>query len=392
MILEVNNTFDERRMYFLTRDDSLTFPVPGSHPDAPRSRHILRQVWPKDFHVSPFNSREGSYALAAADPIYPLMRGTGTLASTINLKSSKGHSKLVAKLIQARRPIDPYTMTLLEKVMFLSSWWWVGFVTFPRIVKEAGALFFRRKLHVWFRPEPLKENIGRNADSTECLLEPIFRRYLRYLVEQSSSPLAVNYIPSGIPDIGELFLSPSAKEDIQTADTLDFKVLTPVFYSRFVHYAHDLEGFFCELNESSTIWVSHPELLPKFALKKPSPTLTLTNISDYAYFKAIQKLRERPERIVRPLTSSQVQEAKPTTVDIRDFRISSMDGYVLAYETQEAKTVYRSCVLNLFLADRISFGLMPLFKSQLLALQVYLAWALSPSVVRMLAKLASWAT
>lgn len=382
-------------MYFLTRDDSLTNQVPGQDPDseiAPLSRAILKQKWPKDFHVSPFNSRKGSYSLTAGDPFYPLLEGTGLLVNTVNLVSSKGHGKLVAKLVQEGRPIDPYTMTLFEKVQFLTSWWWVGFVTFPRIVKEAGALFFRRKLHVWFRPEPLKENLGRNADSTESLLEPIFRRYLRYLVEQSSSPLAVNYIPSGMPDTGELFLSPSTKDEGTTTETLEFKILTPVFYSRFVHYAHDLEGFFSELNESSTIWASRPELLSKFALKKPSPSLTLSSISDFAFFKAIQKLRERPEQIVRPLTSSQVQETKPAAVDVRDFRISSMDGYVLAHETHQAKTVYRSCVLKLFLADRIAFGLMPLFETQLLALQVYLAWSLSPSVVKMLAKVASWAT
>lgn len=388
MILEVNNTFDERRMYFLKPSDDSEKQITYDAPSPPR--RILKQAWPKDFHVSPFNSRKGSYSLTASDPLSPYMEGTGPISNTINLISSKGHGKLVARLFPEGLALDPLAMTPFHKFRFLASWWWVGFVTFPRIVKEAGALFFRRKLHVWFRPEPLKVNLGRNADTTERLLEPIFKRYLRYLVEQSAHPLAVRYIPSGIPDASDLFLSSSAKIDGQGIETLEFKVLTPAFYSRFVHYAHDLEAFFSELQESSTIWLSRPELLPKFALKKPLPALSLSSFHDFIYFKAIQKLRERPEQIIRPMTSSQVREPKAVKRDIRDFRISSMDGYVLAHETAEAKSEYKRCVVKLFLADRLALGLIPLLEVERLALQVYLAWLLAPVLAKPMSQLAAW--
>ncbi|KAM7198041.1 Protein of unknown function (DUF1365) domain containing protein [Rhypophila sp. PSN 637] len=390
MILEVNNTFDERRMYLLTPGDDSDKPITNDTTPPPRT--VLKHSWPKDFHVSPFNSRKGAYSLMASDPLRPRMEGTGPINNTINLISSKGHGKLVARLFPEGPAIDPSAMTWFEKVKFLVSWWWVGFVTFPRILKEAGALFFRRKLHVWFRPEPLKENIGRNADASERILEPIFRRYLQYLVEQSSYPLALKYIPGGIPDTSSLFLSPSAKSGDQDVETLELRVLTPVFYSRFVHYAHDLESFFSELQESSTIWMSRPELLPKFVLKTPPPALTLSSISDFIYFKAIQKLRKRPGQIVRPLTSNQVQESASTIRDIRDFRISSMDGYVLAREAPQAKAEYRSCVLKLFLADRVALGLMPLLELQLFALKVYLAWSLAPALANPLSQLSALAT
>lgn len=388
MILEVNNTFDERRMYFLTPKADSENHI--TNDGTTSSRTVLKQAWPKDFHVSPFNSRKGSYSLSASDPLYPYMQGTGPISNTINLVSSKGHGKLVARLFPEGSAIDPSTMTLFEKTKFLVSWWWVGFVTFPRIVKEAGALFFRRKLHVWFRPEPLKSNMGRNADTTERLLEPIFRRYLRYLVAQSAHPLKVKYIPSGIPDTSEFFLSPSAEPEEQNVETLEFKVLTPAFYSRFVHYAHDLEAFTSEIQESSTIWVSRPELLPKFALKRPPPALTLSNLYDFIYFKAIQKLRQIPERIVRPMTSNRVHDPKPVAKDIRDFRISSMDGYVLAHETSQTKAKYRSCVVKLFLADRFALGLMPLLEFQQFAIQAYLGWFLAPVLAGPLLQLAGW--
>ncbi|KAK3325238.1 hypothetical protein B0H66DRAFT_115436 [Apodospora peruviana] len=393
MILEVNNTFGERRMYFLTLDDGPKTQI-STGPDSssadiqqtPASRTTLKQSWTKDFHVSPFNSRKGSYSLTAVDPLSPFMQGTGPVTSTINLASSKGHGKLVARLFSKGSPVDPYAMTVFDKLIFLISWWWVGFVTFPRIVKEAGALFFRRKLHVWFRPEPLKESVGRLADPTERQLESIFRRYLRYLVEQSDTPIVVKYIASGVSeDAKELMLSPTARGDVQNAEELEFKVLTPVFYSRFVYYAHGLEAFFCELNDSCTIWVSRPELLPKFALKKPSPTLTSSSPLDFCYFKMIQRLRVRPERIERPLTSSAVQTEKPLTVDIRDFRISSMDGYVLTHETPETKAAYRRCVLGLFLADRMTRVLILPSEIQRFLLQAWLAWLLSPVVAEVMA-------
>lgn len=389
MILEVNNTFGERRMYFLTPNDDAGDAIEGASTrkgdgatkaEAKSPRSVIKQKWHKDFHVSPFNSRKGSYSLNATDPLGPYMQGSGLINNTINLVSSKGHGKLVANLVAAGNPLDPYQLSTLEKVKFLLSWWWVGFVTYPRIVKEAGMLFFRRKLHVWFRPEPLRENIGRLADSIESQLEPIFRRYLRHLVTRSTVPLSVKYIPSGIAEgVDELILSPSAAKDSREVEHLELKVLTPVFYARFVHYAHDLEAFFCELNESCTIWVSRPDLLPKFALKRLEPTLRVGDLIDFTWFKIIQRLRVRPERIKRPLTSSAVPAPAEETssVDIRRFRISSMDNYVLTHEPHHGKAIYRRCVLKLFLAHRVAWGFLPILEVQRFLLQVCCAWLLS---------------
>ncbi len=379
MVLEVNNTFDERRMYFLTpSDESDKLPRTSSAEDGIPSRLMMKKVWPKDFHVSPFNSRKGSYSLVANDPLNPFMQGTGPISNTINLISSKGHGKLVARLFPAGLAVDPYGMTVFQKLKFLASWWWVGLVTFPRIVKEAGILFLRRKLHVWFRPEPLKESMGRSADSTERQLELVFRQYLRHLVEQATIPLAVKYVPSGISEEAkELMLSPAAREGSADAQELDFKVLTPAFYTRFVYYAHDVEALFCESQESNTLWASRPDLLPRLAVKKPSPPLQLSHYLDFAYFKLIQGLRTRPERIVRPMTSSAMPEANTSTVDIRGFRISSMDGYVLANESAKTRRIYRSSVLKLFIADRVALGSVPLLEAQRFLLQAWLAWVLS---------------
>lgn len=401
MILEVNNTFGERRMYFLTPDtstvdkqtgDGRAADVGSSREKQPSAQATVqqtpafKQAWPKDFHVSPFNSRKGSYSLKANDPLATLVEGFPSIDCTINLNSTKGHGKLVARLFTEGRPFDPEAMTVIQEIAFLWKWWWVGFVTFPRIVKEAGALFFKKKLHVWYRPEPLKESMGRNADPTEDQLEVVFRSYLRYMVEQSHAPLIVKYVSSGISEcVDELMLSPSAKHNMAKAEEVEFKVLTPVFYSRFVCYAHDLEAFFSELRESCTLWISRPDLLPKLLFKKPSVPLDTSSYVDFTFFKAIQTLRRRPEKIERPLTSSAPARRPSTaTIDIRDFRLSAMDAFVLEQAPADLKKAYRSLVLKLFVADRIAFGSVALLEAGLLIVHLFVAWVMSTTFLQMI--------
>ena len=187
MILEVNNTFDERRMYFLKdaepedsvfRDKNGNL-VPGeeSHNSSLGRNFPVRGFpnrfagsWTKDFHVSPFNSRKGAYSLSAVDPFFPYLSsgaGAALVNNVITLSSSKQHPKLIARVFSSSESIDPYKLKGWGTFKFIAAWWWVGFVTFPRIVREAGKLFFRRKLHVWYRPEVLKDSIGRSETEDE---------------------------------------------------------------------------------------------------------------------------------------------------------------------------------------------------------------------------------
>ncbi|KAI0881685.1 uncharacterized protein GGS22DRAFT_181472 [Annulohypoxylon maeteangense] len=376
IVLEVNNTFDERRMYFLTADSTEEL-VEASVDHRPNDPKPIRKTWKKDFHVSPFNSRKGAYSVVAYDPLSSNMEGRGPINCTINLISTKEHAKLVARIFSDGDAIDPTEMTPFQKFKFLASWWWVGFVTFPRIVKEAAALFFRRGLHVWYRPEPLKTSIGRHADATERQLEPLFRKYLKHLVKESRDPLIVKYIPSGVADApAESLMSDHNEESLRLAETMEFKVLTPEFYSRFIHYAHDFEAVFSELNESHTIWVSEPKLLLNLFVKLSVPMpLQTTSYLDYGYFTLIKNLRRRPERIERPLTSSQTSTSIYPREDIRGFRLSSMDGYFLAHEDSKSLNAYRSVILRLFIAERIAMGNLNILWLETLILQLSLAWA-----------------
>jgi DUF1365 family protein len=178
MILEVNNTFGERRMYLL---DGSSPASPPRTPELPQSsisgesepdlldgaKSRFTDVWMKDFHVSPFNSRKGSYALKALNPFPSVDHDSPTIDNTITLKSSKDHVKLVARLYSTGNALDPDRLGIFGILRFVLSWWWVGLMTFPRIIREAFKLYTKRKLHVWFRPEVLTSSLGRLPTSAE---------------------------------------------------------------------------------------------------------------------------------------------------------------------------------------------------------------------------------
>lgn len=109
VIAEVNNTFNERRMYL--------FPAPGRH-------RAFKQSHPKDFHVSPFNSRKGSYVVSTANPA----KGED-VSATVTLQSSKGHPKLVARWWSVATAIDPSTYSTLRSIWFLACWGWTVLIT-----------------------------------------------------------------------------------------------------------------------------------------------------------------------------------------------------------------------------------------------------------------------
>ncbi|KAK4164813.1 hypothetical protein QBC43DRAFT_43158 [Cladorrhinum sp. PSN259] len=394
IIVEINNIFDERRMYYMPLDSAGNGQISDGKENYQDCQTSFKQSWAKDFHVSPFSSRKGSYKLATSNPLGASLEYAGPLSIALDLLSSKGHLKLRAKLTSAGVALDPSEMAILEKIRFLTSWWWVGLVTVPRIFKEAAVLFYGHKLHVWWRPEPRKGTIGRRAVSIERQLEPLFRRYLCHLVDQSPAKLAVKYVASGTSEhTEELMLSSRARNGLGATEELEVRVLTPAFYSRFVYYAHDLEAVFCELHESRTIWISRPELLPELLLRKQTTKLESSNLKQYAYFKMIQHLRVRPERIDRPMTSSSAKKAraepKANVVDIRNFYISPMDAYVMANESAAAQSVYQDSVLKLFLADKIAFRSIRLFEVERLLLQAGFAWLLSSVMVEMARRLSS---
>lgn len=74
----------------------------------------------------------------------------------------------------------------------------------------------------------------RHADTAEIAVERVFRKYLRNLVEKCEHPVVVEYSPAGLVHGENETMTAKADGD---PEMLEFKVLTPSFYSRFLHYS-----------------------------------------------------------------------------------------------------------------------------------------------------------
>ena len=265
MLLEVNNTFDERRLYLL-RPGSIDKDLEPADDGRSDNALYFRETWQKDFHVSPFNSRKGSYSLRAIDPLAAFEQfGHVKVDNTIVLRSDKDHPKLVARVFSTDPPTSAVTIENFQLFKFVASWWWVGFVTFPRIVSQAAKLFFKKKLHVWFRPEVKTTSIGRIYTDEETELEAQFCTFLTSVVEGTDKSLRIIYQAAHQHSELVLYSSGYLREK-EHERTLTIKVISPAFYSRFVHYSHAQEAFDREAlatdEKNRTVLVEPPHLLP----------------------------------------------------------------------------------------------------------------------------------
>ena len=232
MILEVNNTFGERRMYLLQEEDhnddregsAIGFEKDGEvsiESRAVKGAKKFKSNVNKDFHVSPFNDREGVYSLSALDPFAHGGKGAkidnvitlsspayNTLhpeldelngnasTSTSGTLPSKLSPKIIA-CISSQSTIDPSALTnaslfsiiTLNKYLFVLRHFYMGFLTNPRILFEARKLW-SRGLKVWYRPEVYPSTIGKEESWEEEVAEREFAAWLRDAVERIGTSVA----------------------------------------------------------------------------------------------------------------------------------------------------------------------------------------------------------
>jgi len=368
LILEVNNTFDERRIYFLE----------PSHTDAnsnePSKPTRYTGTWAKDFYVSVFNTREGSYSLAASDPFFPHLTGTGPINSTVTLSSPEGHAKLIARIYSADEAVNPATLSIWQKTEFLASWWWVGLATFPRTIQQALVILLRVKLPWVFRPEPRRETIARRADDTELCIEKIFRAYLREIVENAEGRVRVRYIPAGLLDVSEEAVMSSSVQPVEDQVELEIRVLTPIFYSRVVQYPDLLDGILSEYQDSLTVSLSSTVLFSKLGFDghASSPNGLWETLS----FKAIFALRRRlaPIFCLDELKTSPPRNPVPSTALSNE--PTGLDAFVLHHSPLVERKEYASRVLKLLITGYVAFGWV-----EILDLEMFVARSLALWIV-----------
>ncbi|TVY55230.1 hypothetical protein LSUE1_G010076 [Lachnellula suecica] len=374
-ILEVNNTFDERHSYFLR-------PEPSQVEDTKTPK--FSKSWPKDFYVSVFNSRAGSYSISTNDAIYPYMSGPGSINTNITLSSSSGSPKLIARLFSTEPGIDPSTMSAVQKFNFLAKWWWVGLATFfPRTAFQAVFILIRKKVPWSFRPEPRRNTMPRQADESEVFIEQIFRRYLRYFVKNSPIPTTISYTAAGIPDTAtEVMTSDSAQlapaEDIKE---MEFKVLTPLFYSRYARSPSCLHGTIAESQLlNSTIYLSDPQLSLTLAkgyiesAKSTSPPIFSSRWEKLS-FDFLHYIRTEAGNIENCETKPGSKKDLAFLPPIKDTRrMSELERFILKACTPAERSEYVRRMGKIYLADHLGFGWPQILDLEIFTLKAGVLW------------------
>lgn len=380
--MEAPYVFGERRPYLFMRDV-----VNEARPISSYNTDLTEKAshhWTNDAHAYRFSSREGSYSLIANNPVGPDMESFHGINVIVQMILSNGQPEMMSSLFSEGDVVSTSTMNQYGKIKTMLPWLWAEFSALRKIVKHTVIMLFQTKVYFWCRFETPSNKSNRQFTKTEEILESVFRKYLQFLVEQSPHPLTLKYLPGGLATLPNgIFASSVSQYSSRETEHIELKILTPLFFTRFIHYAHDFEAIFCELTEACTIWVDKPEALTRIFLKKISPTLNTFSMTDFVHFKLIQVLRRRPVKIQQSTPSAQTK-MQPTTqaTDIRDFRISSMDAFVLEHCEEPQKLSYRSTVARIFVANQYLMGNTRLLYFMELLLRIIISWCAVLCLVR----------
>jgi DUF1365 family protein len=357
MIVEVNNTFDERRMYFLPGERKA-----DEGPSSASSRKFHNQ-WDKDFHVSPFNDRDGSYSLSAIDPFEHCATTDNRIDNTIVLNSPEGKPKIVTRIFSTHPGIDPVTMSVFQSARFIARWWWVSFMTNPRILREARVLWVKR-LQVFYRSEVLISSIGRTETAEETKIEGFFCRLLQRLVDVSKRE--ITYSPAAGPERGravtirpmETSSAEPESEPQPENHPLDIKIMTPAFYA--------------EIARDPDVRRTLDRLCFDAA-----PGQAMVHVSDLAGFRQLLErfgahLYQRQEHSCRESYYDLNNSLRPgdsmfriavkalrgtaPTASAADDSVINFDAFVQASFPQAEACTYAETCLKILLADRLALG------------------------------------
>ena len=189
-------------------------------------------------------------------------------------------------------------------------------------------------------------------------LESFFREFLEHVVGHASKPLRVVY--EAAHHEGEVVMySPGFTYEEDHQRTLTLKVVSPGFYSRFVHYAHTKEAIDREClatdEKNSTLFVKNAGELP--ILLDAIQSSRMKGHSKPCILEQVRWSWLRRLRCLPPESSYHGNggpESEYTVTDIRSFADSELDIFV-KHRCSDA-SVYQRVVIKLFLAQRFALG------------------------------------
>ncbi|KAL4253791.1 hypothetical protein ABKN59_002970 [Abortiporus biennis] len=236
IIFEIHNTFGERHAHVLELgedEDKQVF-------------HGFTHQWtiPREFHVSPFNDRKGTYSIAVTVPSHSPASSDEHLSSSLprilihlnsdDARTSEGPGSL--KLLAMLRPTSAVEMTPRNVLLALSTYPFALFLSFVRILYHARILHYQKRLDVYPRPEPKPATQGWHCSSgrsgtigwqPEGMMERYARRLVQEFLKRRARELDINIVL--IPgDLSQKTLTFHSDND--HVSTLVISYLAPNFF------------------------------------------------------------------------------------------------------------------------------------------------------------------
>lgn len=189
-------------------------------------------------------------------------------------------------------------------------------------------------------------------------IQHVFHDYLTQLVNMAQDDFRI-ILHTTIPEIPKQNIDFTRPPRGAVVKELEIRVLTPAFYSRFVHYAYTSEAFDRECiftdEKNRTCWISRPELLAQLLMQTASTasrSMARRGRLTEARWIILKKLRCAP---AEPAYHATPASSEFRMKDIRGTKQSEMDAFVKSQQPKNAGE-FRRIVTKLFLAQRFCFG------------------------------------
>jgi hypothetical protein len=191
----------------------------------------------------------------------------------------------------------------------------------------------------------------------------MFKEYISLLLEHSPQPFYIT-LQTAIPDEPTATIaSTHVPGRNQAAKEIEMRILTPAFYSRFVHYAYTSEAFDRECvftdEKNRTLWISRPELLQVLLHgQSVSGNRSQFNVkrsyADELRWNLLKRLRCSPA--LPAYAVSTPGNAELTMEDVRSLPFSGLDHCMRSLHGHAKAGAYRRTVTKLFVAQRFASG------------------------------------
>ncbi|PWY94639.1 hypothetical protein BO94DRAFT_421375, partial [Aspergillus sclerotioniger CBS 115572] len=253
MILEINNSYDEKRNIFLkvSRVSEQPLKTSGSSqtvdylentykvrtlPSLPQST-FYKGTWTKTIFASVFEKVDGLVTNRFMDPLQPTSWKPNASFSNMTTIAESGEVKMATRMTCCGSPIDPTQMSSFQLFKFLLQWTVPGMLTTAHIIFQALRIHYSGLMKMNVKTPVRTGSVARHATKTEIDLEPFFRAYLTGCVEKHPHPVEVTYLPCRSFSNETIHLrSPSCEKDHSSIRHVSIEPADPAFYTRIINY------------------------------------------------------------------------------------------------------------------------------------------------------------